>query len=288
MESGKKLKKEWTAESKGKQKFSVDLPFDLTTELGEVIAVELISPGVYYIGAKKKDDILNNAEVYVVMADAPAISEKARTYGQEFSSHPDLRVYDLLKSGSGRHIIDFEICRYEMKCHLPRDENNDSLYIHALYGAEEHPDYFGFYPVPIFTPRGFTIRHKTIINGVYWLETDQCKEMLAVCYPIWQADISIPEQNLGEQTEYDRIRGISNTLGYLFFPKHSSVIPLYELSQSHPEIKTSGIVDMSALLNTICGSYPEYTAIHNEQAAKHKSGNIIKKIPGVSTEFIRF
>ena len=153
--------------------------------------------------------------------------------------------------------------RYQIKCHLPEIEDEDSLYTAALYGAEEHPDYFGAFPVPSFTPRGFTVRHKTILNGVYWLETDRCEEMLAVCYPIWKSDISIPEQNQGEQLEYDRMYGIDNTLGYLFFSKQNSVIPLHELSLFYPEIKESSVVDMDALLNEICEFYPEYVTIHN-------------------------
>lgn len=103
-----------------------------------------------------------------------------------------------------------------MKRHLPIAEQADSMYVAALYGMEKHPEYFGEYPVPGITPRGYTVRHKKIINGVYWLETDHCEEMLAVCYPIWQADITVPEQNLGEQLEHDRMQGIENTFGYLF------------------------------------------------------------------------
>ena len=164
----------------------------------------------------------------------------------------------------------------------------DSLYTAALYGAEEHPDYFGAFPVPSFTPRGFTVRHKTILNGVYWLETDRCEEMLAVCYPIWKSDISIPEQNQGEQLEYDRMYGIDNTLGYLFFSKQNSVIPLHELSLFYPEIKESSVVDMDALLNAICEFYPEYVTIHNEEEAKFEHGRFIKETPGVGTEFIKF
>ena len=211
MKRTKEMKKEWIAELKKMQKSYQgeispdDLPFDLTAELGEVVAVELKSPGVYYIATQKEGDSPDYPEVYVVTADAPAISEKARTYGQEFPGHPDLRVYDILQPKSGRYIIDFEMRRYQIKCHLPEIEDEDSLYTAALYGAEEHPDYFGAFPVPSLTPRGFTVRHKTILNGVYWLETDRCEEMLAVCYPIWKSDISIPEQNQGEQLEYDRI-----------------------------------------------------------------------------------
>lgn len=294
MERNKELKKELIAELKGVEKSSQgeispdDLPFDLTAELGEVVAAELKSPGVYYIAAKKGGDNPDYPEVYVVTADAPAISEKARTYGQEFPGHPDLRVYDILQPKSGRYVIDFEMRRYRIKYHLPEIEDEDSLYTAALYGAEEHPDYFGAFPVPYFTPRGFTVRHKTILNGVYWLETDRCEEMLAVCYPIWESDITIPEQNQGEQLEYDRIQGIDNTLGYLFFSKQNSVIPLYELSLLHSEIEENGVVNIAALLNAICKFYPEYAAIRNEEETKFEHGSLIKETPGVGTEFIKF
>lgn len=294
MNIGRKLKNEWIAEFKEMQKspqgeiLPAELPFDLTAELGEVIAAKLKSPGVYYIGAKKKGDIQNNSEVYVVTADAPAISEKARTYGQELPNHPDLRVYDILQPGSGRYVIDFEVRRYQMKCHLPKIDDDDSLYVYARYGAEEHPDYFGYYPVPMYTPRGFTVRHRMIINGVYWLETDCCEEMLAVCYPIWHADITIPEQKQGELLEYERILGIDNTLGYLFFSKQSSAIPLYELSLIYPRIRENGAIDMAALLNAICKSYPEYTAIHNEEASKFEHGDFIKETPDTGTVFFTF
>lgn len=290
----KKLKNEWIAELEEMQESSqgnispADLPFDLTSELGEIVVAELKSPGVYYIGAKKKGEIPHYPEVYVVTADAPAISEKAWAYGQEFPGHPDLRVYDILQPGSGRHIIDFEMLWYQKKYHLPGIENEDSLYVAAVYGAEEHPDYFGAFPVPLLTPRGYTVRHRTILNGVYWLETDRCEEMLAVCYPIWQAEITMPEQKQGEQLEYDRIQGIDNTLGYLFFPKQSSMIPLYELSSLHPEVGKSGIIDMTALRNAICEFYPEYTAIHNEEVSKSKHGDFIKETPGVGTGFFTF
>ena len=97
---------------------------------------------------------------------------------------------------------------------------------------------------------------RQILNGVYWLETDRCEEMLAVCYPIWKSDISIPEQNQGEQLEYDRMYGIDNTLGYLFFSKQNSVIPLHELSLFYPEIKESSVVDMDALLKDVYKRQP--------------------------------
>lgn len=262
------------------------LPFGLPAELGEILTVEMKSPGVYYVGTRREGAIPNHKELYVVTADAPAISEKARAYGEEVPGYPDLRIYDIHQPCSGRYVIAFEMHRYRIKCHLPEIEYEDSLYAAALYGAEEHPDYFGTYPVPYLTPRGCTVRHKTILNGVYWLETDRCEEMLAVCYPIWQAAISIPEQNQGEQLEYDRIQGIDNTLGYLFFSKQSSAIPLYEISRLHPEIEESGAIDAAALLNAICEFYPEYAVFCNEEASKFEIKDPIKETPGAGMEFI--
>lgn len=111
--------------------------------------------------------------------------------------------------------------------------------------------------------------------------------MLAVCYPIWQADISIPEQDLGEQLEYDRMRGIDNTLGYLFFPKQGSPIPLYELSKIHPEVVESGVVDMAALLNAICERYPEYAKVYYGEEAERKHGRFMKETIDAGTDFIQ-
>lgn len=272
-------------ESSSKSISPEELPFNLTAELGEVLYAELTSPGVYFLIVGEE---VERTEVYVVTKDAPAISEKAWSYGRELPDHPDLRFYKLHQEGSGRHIIDFEVRRYQMKCHLPLEENQDSLLSFALYGMEQYPDYFGAFPVPFLTPRGSTVRHRTLLNGVYWLETDRCEEMLAVCYPIWTGDITIPEQGLAEQLTYDRLQGIDNTLGYLFFPKHSSCIPLYELCKLHPQIAESGAVDMAALMNAILRSYPEYAAAHNEEEAKYERGSLIRETPGAGTEFFTF
>ncbi|MCI8526905.1 MAG: hypothetical protein HFF17_13535 [Oscillospiraceae bacterium] len=123
---------------------------------------------------------------------------------------------------------------------------------------------------------------------MYWLETDRCAEMLAVCYPIWQAAITFHEQNQGEQLEFDRIHGIGNTLGYLFFSKQNSVIPLYEISLAYSEIVENGVVDMAALMNAIYEFYPEYAEICNEEVSQFKHRNFIKETPGAGTEFIKF
>ncbi|NCE66202.1 hypothetical protein D1159_16870 [Pseudoflavonifractor sp. 524-17] len=261
------------------------LPFDLTMELGSVIRAEEISPGVYSLLAHKGDE---NTEYYVVTKDAPAISDKARSYGQVFAGKPDLCVYDQSWPEDGRYIIDFEIFRYHRKHCLPVDKYGDSIHTIALYGMEGCSDYFGEYPVPGNTPRGYTVRHKKIINGVYWLETDRCEEMLSICYPIWKADLTFQEQDLGEQLEYDQIRGIDTTLGNLFFSKEYSCIPLLELSLIYSEIKTNGVINMPALFNAAFKSYPEYTTAYNKEQAGYRQNALIEETPDAGTEFIEF
>ena len=262
-----------------------DLPFDLTGEFGAVLQAELIAPGIYFLIVGVEPE---QSEIYAVTEDAPAISKKARGYGSEVPDNPGLRTYKLYQEGSGWRIIDFELRQYLMKRHLLLEEHADSLLSLALFGMEEHPDYFGTFPVPFHTPRGCTVRHKTLLNGVYWLETDLCEEMLAVCYPIWEADITIPEQRLAEQLTYDRMQGINNTLGYLFFPKHSSCIPLYELCRLYPQIEENGPIDMAALMNAILRSYPEYAAAHNAEEEKYERGSLIQETPEAGAEFIAF
>lgn len=265
-----------------------ELPFDLTSELGKISEAAEISPGVYSLLAKK-EDISVSGEYYVVTADAPAISEEARSYGRKYDAHPDLCVYDQLEPNSGRRIIDFEVRRYQIKHHLPVIVNvEDELYSIAIYGMEENPEYFGTYPVPMITPRGCTVRHKTIINGVYWLETERCEKILAVAYPIWQADITIPEQNLGEQLDADRMQGIDHTLGYLFFPEKDCAIPLHELCMLYPQIEESGMIDRAALLNFMYEAFPEYAEIQNAEERRLNGKNLIETTPGIGTEFIRF
>ena len=45
---------------------------------------------------------------------------------------------------------------------------------------------------------------------------------------------------------------------------------------------------MTALLNAICESYPEYTTAHNAESEKFKRSDFIKETPGAGTKFIGF
>ena len=123
-------------------------------------------------------------------------------------------------------------------------------------------EYFGTYPVPFSTPKGYTTRYWTLENGIYWVETDQCAEFLAVCYPVWSTELSDLAMQIGEQLEHDRIYGIHQTLGYIFFSSKVSCIPIYELMQTRSAWDGTAI-DKCALMNTIWRYIPEYAVLTN-------------------------
>lgn len=258
------------------------LPFDLAGELGEIALAFLEAPGVYYLSVRQ--DSLP-AEYYAVTADAPAISAEARSYGRAFARVPGLRLYDLDDVSGGRLIVEFEICRF-LTAQRILPEGHITLHEIALEAMEQNPEYFGPLPAPAVTPQGYTVRYRTLASGVFWLETDQCEQLLAVCYPLWKAVLSDTEQALGEQTLYDRALGIEQTLGYLFFPQRASCIPLLELLAAHPEWERDGTVDRAALANAVCGFYPAYAEQYN--AAVRTPEDRLEAAPDAGFAFVKF
>lgn len=106
----------------------------------------------------------------------------------------------------------------------------------------------------------FTLRHQKLENGVYWLETSQCEELLAVCYPIWNTEFTSIARVIGEPTEYDSIQGYDKTLGNLFFPRRSCCVAFYELMQTRPDWEGK-VIDKLAVTNAIWRYLPKYAAM---------------------------
>ena len=140
------------------------------------------------------------------------------------------------EDAGGWRIIDYELGRYRVQNHL-----NQACSLHeiALNAAEFHPEYFGTYPVPFSSPRGYTTRYWILENGIYWVETDQCEEFLTVCYPVWSTELSGLAMQIGEQLEHDKTHGIHQTLGYIFFSSSVSCIPIHELMQTRTKDRKS-------------------------------------------------
>ena len=216
---------------------------NLENELGPIAEQEQVCPGTYFLSAKNDDELLPR-DYYAVMEKSP-IPLKAKSYGRKLSG---LWLFSLNDGSEAYKIIQYEVAKYRTQNQLPQDE---PLRATAYFAAQSFLDYFGAFPVPLQTPRGFTTRHWILDNGIYWLETDQCEEVLAVSYPVWSSELSNVAEKLGEQTEYDKAHNIENTLGYIFFPEQISCIPLYEMMRKRPEW-AGLVIDKPALMNAIC------------------------------------
>lgn len=230
-----------------------ELPLNLKSEIGEIKAIQEFVPGVCYLTAQKENCGLEN--FYVVMESAAVFAAVSR-YGRQF---PGLRLYPVSEDASGWRIVEYELGKYQMAQNraLISEETEREFHRAALFAAGYHPEYFGEYPVPVRTPRGYTLRHQKLENGVYWLETSQCEELLAVCYPIWNTEFTSIARVTGEPSEYDYIQGYDKTLGYLFFSQERSCIAFYELIQTRPAWEGT-VIDKPALMNAIWKNCPKY------------------------------
>ena len=260
-----------------------NLPVDVSG-LGELFSAELECPGVYHLAVKSEGNHnLFPTEYYLVLDNAP-ISKEARGYGTRLETGQGL-VFSLEQEGSGAKIIEYEIFRYRVLSHLPLPEG-ETLHGCAVCGAELYPEYFGMLPVPALTPWGYTTRHRTLANGIYWIETDQCEEVLAVSHPVWQTDLSDSVLRHAHQTDYDREYGIDRTLGYQFFTKKVSCVVIFELLQYHPEWQADGKVYLPALMNTILKYWPEYAMTFNahKQAGLNDGAGLFLRSMGIEVE----
>lgn len=269
---------------KEKLKSKNDLPID-TEELGILLSFELECPGVYYIMVESKESKPLAKEYHLVLKDAP-ISIAARQYGAPPQSGEAL-VFPLDKENSGAKIVEYEICKYLLKQKHPLPNGWD-IRSRAVYAAEIHPEYFGMLPVPSMTPWGQTLRNLILSNGIYWLETDQCKEVLAVCYPVWTSAFSAAVMLEADQLGYDINHGIDKTMGYLFFSKEASCIAIFELLRTHPEWISTGKIYQSALMNAIWEFHPEYALAYNtqEMVGLNDSLGLLLRMFGVNAELI--
>lgn len=235
--------------------------FNLESEIGKITDIESVCPGTYYFTARQNGESISH-EYYLVMEDSP-VFHSIQKYGKQIQKS---KLFPMDNPASGWKIVEYEVYKYLQKNHQPLPQGV-SLHENAVYAAEYHPEFFGTYPVPLQTSRGYTLQYYSFENGIYWIETSQCEEVLAVCYPIWSAELSSFACGIGEQSDADRLLDIHQTMGYLFFPKDNCSIPVFELLQTRPGWNGK-LVDIPALMNVIWKRAPEYALINNvrEQA----------------------
>lgn len=235
-----------------------EFPYNVTDELGEVQFHEKLCPGVYFISCVPKEGAGLCSEFYIVEEGTPTIPNTVKNLGRKLEDNSTLLAYALEDVSGGQKIIEYEASKYRIM-HGDDLPKGVTLWSLSMDGMETNPEYFGTYPIPANTPLGYTLRHKAIDNGVYWIETDRCLRILAVC--------GVLCDELSDAAEHLALRGPDHMLDRLFFTKETSCIPIFELMQTRPQWRTSGVINIEALENAIWRYYPEYAANYNFQEA---------------------
>lgn len=262
-----------------------DLTFELKDDLGEIELIKCVAPGIFYVVAVDPEEAMP-AEYYIVDKDCSELSSEAKAYGVPLEYHEGYISYRADIPEEGRMVLEYEINRYLLKNNLPPLDGDTILSI-ATYGREHNPEYFGDYPAPTLTPRGFTLRYQVLTSGVFLIETDKLEKVLAVCQPIWECDLSDYAKEHSEQLDFDRLNGISSTAGYMFFSEENACVILFELWKSYEKIRESGRVNVQAMMNAIWAKHPTYAAAHNlrEQSGLNDGFGLFLKTLGVDVEF---
>lgn len=241
-----------------------NMPFDVDafqSKYGKILWSETPCPGIYYVGAQPNESATYCMEYYIVTKDSPAISDRARNYGEGLPGEPGIVVFDSNDYFEpGRHIVRYEILQYQMDHNLPIPEG-ESLESARIHGMEICPDYFGEFPLPEETPWGPPVQQIRLANGLFWLRTETSDWMLAVAYPLCE-DIREDVLLLAQLTEYDQTNGIDHTFGYRFFSKASSCLAIHCLMMCS-DLNLADQFDTAALNNAIIIYYPEWVAQYN-------------------------
>ena len=225
----------------------------LAEKLGNIVVFEEWIPGVYYFEADQGKRI---GQEFCAVLDTAPLAAKVQNYGKKMDG---LRLFAQADNSSGFRIVQYEISKYSItvkKSELPETTFRDA----SLHAIELHPEYFGMFPVPFHTPHGYTLRHHTLANGIYWLETSMCNELLAVCHPVWNAELSLAAQLLCEEHDNLLANAGKHATDYMFFSKEASSIPVFELMERRREWDGT-VIDSHALMNAIWECLPQY-AMH--------------------------
>lgn len=249
----------------------------LSCELGHVIGEEELCPGVYYLTILPALERSIPCREYYLVLDHAFISQDARALGIPIDKFSALLYPIDPPDHRGWVAVMYEVTKYRLAHGLPNPDGWSPTDT-ARTGMELCPSYFGPFPVPTRTPWGWTRRHKVLDNGVYWIETSQDSEVLAVCNPVWSAELSDMVKQAGKLLADD----ISNNsdgkeLAYLFFDKKTSCSAIFELLKVRSEWLDAGLIRKPELMNAIWKYAPMYAANYNteEQAGLHDGFGIL-------------
>lgn len=266
------------------------LPFHVRSfedSYGEILSVQELCLGIFKVLAGPiPPSQFVCSDLFVVMADSPAISPTAKAYGTPLKADPKVLVYyDEDYFDKARWVITYEIDKYLAEHDLPLLDGNSLVEVQAR-GMEVCPEYFGEFPVPEETPWGPPLRCDSLANGIYWLETADAGWVLALAYPI--CDDLLPKTvEMAALNPYDRENGIDNTCGFRFFKYEQSCLPLFQLLDCTRQPWCDRI-NIEALKNVILESFPDYAQKYNQNCIEALQPAELLHTPGAGTRFYSF
>jgi len=121
------------------------------------------------------------------------------------------------------------------------------------------------------------LRNRELAEGVYWLETDEFKEVLFVD-AMNIDDLSSYARNLAEK------ENIPASTGDLYFSMQNACVPLFEL---YLQLKP-GTVDKAALMNAIMRFHSVYALKNNIRGQLDGFDNLISLSDEGKTDYLKF
>ena len=256
----------------------------LETELGIIRSWEEEFPGVYYLSVQP-NGLTNHCSEYYIATGKAVLPQDALALGKALGDTScQLYAIDPPEEGAWAAVL-YELCKYRLT-HSLLAPDGWSLTSAAAEGMELCPAYFGAFPVPPQTPWGWTLRHRVLDNGIYWIETSQGKTVLAVCHPIWTSELSEGTIKAGKTLAGGKPGDDEESLAYLFFDETASCTVIFELLKARPEWLQNGSIRNPELMNAIWKHQPLYAAAYNaqEQAGLHDGLGILRKLLGEDSD----
>lgn len=259
------------------------LPFELDENCwGTLNEATEECPGVYYVCTSPKDGKIVGRELYVVTKTAipTIISPEVVAHGIIVG---DVWVFEYTDITSIYNLVKYEVMKYRIINELPIEDVEGSLYCAAIYNTEYFPWYFGGAIPPRNTPFGLTVRVKKAGEGLFFLETEQGRWVLAVSFPIWDTELSEYTKNLGWICDDDLSKKAKESR-YLFFTKEGCAPAIYELLKNSDYNGLKRFIRSREVLETNLWEYfPEYALEHNayEMSGKGSAdmlGNLLKSL----------
>jgi len=237
------------------------LPIELES-FGQIVEAKQIIPGVYEAVVNLEHET-DSRKVYIVLRNAPDISDEAKRHGQSFPEHPELLFYWTDSTVNTHYIILYEIGRYQILRQPDRSAYTAKWPMReiATYGAELNPAYFGEHPIPFSTPWGLTLRNKVLAHGIYWLETEKCEQGLVSALPL---NNNFSDEVRDRACTMDEYRCGRHSPLYLFFREADACIALYELLLQMPEGMLAARINRLALENAVFKNHPKYADRFNK------------------------